>query len=293
MNWIEDCQTWLENEQIPFEIPNTTLDNNHWPVLAFPQQRICLLMISLDTWKARSLPLDYWQQLADKAKANAQKIIFLWEDLWFTQQDLIKARLRSILGKFYRINARHCIITRIDKPTLDNFLINNHLQGTTQAKYKYGLFLKKQYVAKYINHDASAEADYLVGVASFSGGRTMKWGDRKDHRSFELLRFATLQGYVVVGGMDKLLKAFIAELHPDDIMSYADRDWSDGRSYRTLGFEPVDTLLQPQVYWINPMTLERHFANKILGEKSEKTLQEAHWIKIWNAGSLKYVKTIA
>jgi hypothetical protein len=55
----------------------------------------------------------------------------------------------------------------------------------------------------------------------------MKWGDRQDFRSYELLRFASLQGYVVVGGMDKLMKAFMHENQPDDIMSYADKDWSE------------------------------------------------------------------
>jgi hypothetical protein len=43
--------------------------------------------------------------------------------------------------------------------------------------------------------------------------------------------------------MGKLLKAFIDEMHPDDIMSYADASWSNGDAYRKLGFteEPPKT----------------------------------------------------
>ena len=36
--------------------------------------------------------------------------------------------------------------------------------------------------------------------------------------------------------MGKLLKAFIEEVRPDDIMSYADLEWSEGDVYRQLGF---------------------------------------------------------
>jgi len=37
--------------------------------------------------------------------------------------------------------------------------------------------------------------------------------------------------------MGKLLQAFIEDVHPDDIMTYADLSWPDGGdAYRTLGF---------------------------------------------------------
>ena len=33
-----------------------------------------------------------------------------------------------------------------------------------------------------------------------------------------------------------MLKTFIREVQPDDIMSYADLEWSSGEVYRSLGF---------------------------------------------------------
>jgi hypothetical protein len=36
--------------------------------------------------------------------------------------------------------------------------------------------------------------------------------------------------------MGRLLKAFIAEVQPDDIMTYADLEWSEGKVYEALGF---------------------------------------------------------
>ena len=41
----------------------------------------------------------------------------------------------------------------------------------------------------------------------------------------------------MTGGMGKLLQAFIDDVHPDDIMSYADEEYPDGGEvYARLGF---------------------------------------------------------
>ena len=45
--------------------------------------------------------------------------------------------------------------------------------------------------------------------------------------------------------MGKLLKAFIEEVRPDDVMSYADASWSDGDVYRKLGFTEEGTKIFP------------------------------------------------
>jgi len=39
------------------------------------------------------------------------------------------------------------------------------------------------------------------------------------------------------GGMGKMLTAFIDDVHPDDVMSYADLEWSEGAVYEQLGFK--------------------------------------------------------
>ena len=81
--------------------------------------------------------------------------------------------------------------------------------------------------------EAQAEAGSLVAVASFSEGRTMRDGTR----SFEWIRFASLRGLRVIGGMGKLLDAFVQEHKPDDVMTYVDAAESDGSAYKELGFE--------------------------------------------------------
>ena len=41
--------------------------------------------------------------------------------------------------------------------------------------------------------------------------------------------------------MGKVLKTFIKEVGPDDIMTYADLEWSEGGVYEQLGFILEDT----------------------------------------------------
>lgn len=107
------------------------------------------------------------------------------------------------------------------------FLEANHRLGKTRCRYLYGLFLFRE-------APPLAEGT-LVAVAGFSGPRVWKKGE-SEVRSFEWVRYASLSGWGVDGGMGKTLKAFIEDVRPDDVMTYADASWSDGDVYRKLGF---------------------------------------------------------
>ena len=74
-----------------------------------------------------------------------------------------------------------------------------------------------------------------MAVATFSNARKWTKGD-KVIRSYEWTRYASLPDVRLSGGMGKLLKAFIQEVRPDDIMTYADLEWSQGKVYKRLGF---------------------------------------------------------
>ena len=292
--WKQEIHKLLEINQITFEFVQ---DKSVFEILFIPQHQLYLHLIDLQTFQNISLPNTYFQTLSEFSNLENQRIIHLWEDVYLTKTDLVKSRILAMLGTFTRLHARHCFIERIDKPTADNFLKINHLQDSVKAKLKYGLFLKPQYVERFVNFgndniqqsnhrtvinstiEPSNHQQLLIAVATFSGGRTMKIGVRAGKRSYELIRFASLKGFVAVGGINKLLKAFIEEHQPDDIMSYADRDWSDGRSYDKLSFTKIENSL-PQIFYINPRTLARTNEEGI------------NFLKIFNAGSMKFIKTI-
>lgn len=186
--------------------------------------------------------------------------IIIPEDRWYRQRPMMQARLLAHLEIFSQAYARNCEVRRIDKETAQGFLAGNHSYGYAACKYRYGLFLKRHtgHIAQEMGLLDGIRDDNigtLIAVATFSNAR--KWiKDGKEIRSYEWTRYASLPDLRVSGGMGKLLKAFIKEVQPDDIMSYADLEWSEGDVYKTLGFReelPKD----PVSFGIDPVTWER------------------------------------
>lgn len=130
---------------------------------------------------------------------------------------------------FISIFARNCSVRKINKRLAEEFLSLHHRLGYTNCRYFYGLFIEKTGKTPF-------EKDFLAAVAGFSGARRWKKGE-KLISSYEWIRYASFPGTRVIGGMGKLLKAFIEDVRPDDIMSYADKAWSEGDAYKKLGFK--------------------------------------------------------
>ncbi len=205
------------------------------------------------------------------------RYIHVDEDVWITKPELLLQRIASLAGRAARIHARETVVARIDKPVAMAFQHDHHLQVALPGKYRYGLF-----------HEGE-----LVAVAVFSGGRKMD-GKPEAYRSYELLRFCHKQGVQVVGGFSKLLDAFQQEFNPGDIMTYADKDWSDGSTYRKVGFAIVNETA-PQLFWIDRSTMKRYHNSSLPTELMEKTPQELQglgYVPIYNSGSIKLVKTL-
>ena len=166
--------------------------------------------------------------------------LIITQDRWSARKEMMKARILAHLEKFVPAYARNCEVRRIDKKTAEYFLEENHNYGYSACRYKYGLFLKRH--TGHIAENKKAEGvencglDTLVAVATFSNARKWTKGE-KVIRSYEWTRYASLPGMRISGGMGKLLKAFIKEVSPDDIMTYADLEWSEGDVYSKLGFE--------------------------------------------------------
>ena len=161
--------------------------------------------------------------------------LIITEDRWYSQNEAMCQRILSHLEIFTQIYARNCEIRRIDKATAREFLEANHSYGDAACKYRYGLYLKRHTGHNALRHsephchsersEESLAPGTLVAVATFSNARKWIKGD-KAIRSYEWTRYASLPGIRLSGGMGKVLKAFIKEVQPDDIMTYADLEWS-------------------------------------------------------------------
>lgn len=195
--------------------------------------------------------------LLQSLEDDVLEAIVITEDRWRKQGDMMRARLLAHLERFTSLYARNCKVQKIDKETAAAFLEQNHSYGDAACRYRYGLYRN------------DSEDGVLVAVATFSNARKWQKGDKRI-RSYEWTRYASLPGVRISGGMGKMLKAFIKDVQPDDIMSYADLEWSEGRVYEQLGFvlegkkDPVMFVVDGQ--WrrfpVKPgMTGDRFFQN--------------------------------
>ncbi len=258
----ESGKTFIELER-QFESTDKRKD-------AGKKNTILLHLISSPTRMEECLPpkfqkdlTDYFNQktesgLGDNSNGKEySKVIHLHRDIWDFKQEIVRHRLMAQLGlgvnvdsstnrrtntkneseAIRRLFARKTMVRRITSSTAMEFLDEHHLWGATKAKHNYGLFVGGR--SKDGPKDLNCEE--LVAVATFSAKRKIvRLG--KPHRSHELLRFCSKRGSSVVGGISKLIKAFVKEKSPDDIVTVVDRDWGDGSGWHSLGFHTVATM---------------------------------------------------
>ena len=237
------------------------------------------------------LPLEIASETPEEAVAASDRALgcleFMWvigesplivtEDRWRMQKDMMHKRLLAHMEVFGQAFARNCEVRRIEKSEAYDFLMANHSYGDAACRYRYGLFLKRQ--TGHLAADAALVPGTLLAVATFSNARKWVKGGR-EIRSYEWTRYASLPGVRVSGGMGKMLKAFIDEVRPDDVMSYADLEWSEGEVYRRLGFA-LEGQKNPVLFSVDPVTWVRTPVRQVNAGSSGNL-----WFR--NFGSNKY-----
>ena len=169
------------------------------------------------------MPPNLCQDMTDSS--STLDVVHLHQDIWQTKTSIVTSRLAVKAGQERRrIFARKTTMLRIPNDVSRQFFGDHHLWGATKAKYIYGLLVN--------------DATELVAAASFSSGRSIV-RDGIPCQSHELLRFCTQRDTTVVGGLSKLIQAFVREQQPDDIVTLIDRDWGDGSGWYKLGFSRV------------------------------------------------------
>jgi hypothetical protein len=235
-------------------------------------------------------PTYLFQNLTDEFARQGQRVVHLWEDVARQKPAVVASRLAALQGHSARVPGRLTQVRRLDKVTALTFLDQHHLQVPLPGKVRYGLFLPQRYFrvlpGAYLNttNVPGHGDDLLMAVATFAQPRQLPHG-----RSAELLRFASRVGSTVVGGVDKLLTTYLRNHPAADLMTYADRDWSDGGSYRRLGFEAV-TDTPPQRFWLHPAEGIRHHENALPTGITPTDARTHGYVPVFNAGSRKFVR---
>lgn len=225
------------------------------------------------TFFVNGLKIKYLESILDEEHSD-EFIILVWFDQWQNYPEIVMSRLASALGLNAKLPARVCKVRRVDQTLAIDFLNKNHLQQSSGAKIKLGLFLPKAYFRLLENVPNLSDIELLVAVMTFSGSRKYYFED-KIVQSYELIRFSNLVGLNVVGGFSKMLKYFINEKKPGNIMTYVDADWSDGSNFVKLGFELKEKM--PPIFF------------KLDEQNKRVKIDNQMGADLVNSGSYKYI----
>ena len=163
-----------------------------------------------------------------------------------------------------KIYARKCIVKEITSKEKNEFLNKTHIQGEDRANIKLGLFYNNE----------------LVAVMTFCKSRFNK------NFEWELSRYSSSKH--VIGGAGKLLKYFERIYKPKSLITYADRRFSQGKLYFTLGFT-FDHFSLPNYFYnrgkirLSRIQCQKHKLKDILKDFDDNLSEsENMYINGWN-----------
>lgn len=207
------------------------------------------------------------------------KLYQIFEHEWQHQKPLLKSMILHNFKTANKLDARKTQFRAVNQTEARRFFNQNHIQGHRSSKFIYGLY-----------HN-----DSLITAMSFN---------RVRENEYEIMRLATKIDHIIRGGASKLLSAFIQEVKPTKIHTFADLRFSHGIVYERLGFKKT-MITAPGYFYYNPSTYEILSRQKCQKHKlckmlpifdSQLTESENMFLngyrRIWTAGNLKYLKII-
>lgn len=196
------------------------------------------------------------------------RIVNIWEDDWNLKNEIIKSQIKNIIGVTNnRIFARNCKVKEVKNiKEVRRFLDKNHIQGFVNSKVKLGLYCNEDLVS-------------LMLFDQFEGRKKMY------HDDWNLSRFCNKLDINVVGGASKLLSYFIKNYSTKRIISYADKDWSNGNLYEKIGFIKISENKPDYKYITDGRRVHKSRFRKSFTGLSESKINIP---KIWDCGKIKF-----
>lgn len=261
--YIKNCRSVIKNLELDFYIPSKKI------------------ALEYDSFYYHSedhpniTSKNYHEIKTNKCEELGIQLIHIFQDEWFDRQDIVKSKIKNLLGLSPRgVGARKLSIRDIDNNTASLFLEKYHLQGkTTGTSIDIGAYYN----------------DELVAVMSF--GKHTKY-------DYDLKRFS-VNDKNYPGVASKLIKYFIKKYNPSSIISFADRRWSKGKIYDTLGFTNLGNIGIDYSYIkhndrYHKFNFRRSKLLKLLDledkKQTEKELAKLYGLsRIWDSGKIKFV----
>lgn len=255
------------------------LDNKHELDIYIPDKQFAIEFDGVFWHNEVNKPINYHLDKTEECKKKGIRLIHIFEDEWLDKSNIWKSMLNNLLGlNENRIFARKCKIKEVSMDESKNFLEENHLQGYCHSQIRYGLYYNNK----------------LVSLMTF--GKTRHFIGNSSHQ-FELLRFCNKLNTSVIGAASRLFKYFIKTVKPNNIVSYADKRWSNGNLYKKLRFHKYNES-KPNYYYVigNRRKNRFNFRKSILVKKyncpqdmsEHEFCKSKGWYRIYDCGCLCY-----
>lgn len=184
---------------------------------------------------------------------------------------IVESILTHKAGRSKRAPARSLRVIELDNRSQLNFFSANHLMGGVACPAF-----------------ALADRDGQIMCALSYKVRDSKAG------IYEIMRFATLLGFSVPGGLSRLIAALTRKCQPSQILSFVDLRYGDGRSLEELGFRRQGVSAGWQ--WtngyncFNRLSCRANMDARLLPQSAHAL--ELGWWKIGDSGQAKFIKTL-
>ena len=181
-----------------------------------------------------------------KCRSNHIRLFHIFSHQWARKVQILNF-IKTILGlNSIKVPGRKCIIDFSSQP---DFIEHNHIQGKTHA------------VLRYFNLMYDGEI-----IASMTASKHHR--QNSDTKSIVLSRLCFADGINIQGGSSKLFKQFVKWAKSegyDNIISWSDNCWTEGKIYRVLGFTLTREYSPDYFYWSTSQS--KHFSKQTQQKK--------------------------
>jgi hypothetical protein len=286
-------------EELLKDYPGEKILRRYWDLISSPstERKLQLDFYFPDASLAVELNGNYWHSEKFKGRngllvktleceKKGVTLLHFYEDEWRSKRNAVLAKVKHSLGVSpWRVYARECEVVEVNRKEKEEFYERYHVQGNGRCNVCYGLKADGQ----------------LVACMSFS--RCVERGGTHPGAEWDLSRYAT--SVTAVGGASRLLRRFERDFSPKSVVSYADRRHSNGSLYGTLGFE-LAGVAKPDYFYVHPdenyllrenkRKYQRAFLHRNLESfdpslTEEQNMKNHGFLRLWDCGKLKYLKT--
>lgn len=261
---------FLKSRNVRFETSRRGLIGRHELDIYLPDFKLALEYCGLWWHSHDFVDSGYHLRKLQKCLDRGISLITIFEDEWIHNRKKVESVLLARLGLNEVVYARDTRVSQVRWSETSAFLAEFHLLGPVPGKLYTGLYL----------------GDCLVMVMVFSH-------HHRNTKDTVLSRMCTRSGMTVSGGASKLL-TFARSILRGNIVTFADRRWSEGSVYLKMGFKK-EAVLRPDYSYADPDARVRYSKQSMRKTESERDkklterqLRLPRYKQIYDCGKIRY-----